>query len=325
MGIKRAIAPTKKANPTTKPAEGSILTSAAVDSYYTLEAERTEADRLRKCEFYAALCRAREAMSGVVATGVNTFDHYTYSTLNDLIAAVKVHLAKEQLFLSFTVISTEYGEERITAKGKTEYTAAAQVRATVYHALTGQSMSTECTAEGQDRADKRIPKAITIARRFAIQCMFNLYGEEDPEKDEYVGADDPGEKIPGGTKKDKKTAKKRVPAEPLEMPADREPSDSEPVKVDPVKAYIHRVSLALYPKDLEDLVGNLRTHGPLINDGDLSDQVWSHIESRMNKEKGEGGKWVNEDTNGVETSMLAARREHAGRYPDAAKQAEGVF
>jgi hypothetical protein len=135
-----------------------------------------------------ALIAAQSEMGGVGKSGTNTFDRYSYATLEDYVKAIRKPLAKHGLSIVTSVMFPERLEPRKTAKGNLEHAVNVGITIRLVHE-SGQWIETQSMGEGQDRADKALYKAITGARKYGLASLFNLATTDDPESDELVGRD----------------------------------------------------------------------------------------------------------------------------------------
>ena len=143
-----------------------------------------------------ALMKARQTISPTKKGGVNKFDDYAYATLEDWHNAVMPALLENGLMLSFSTISVENLEPRVTKKTKngketTSYQYVVQVicEGRLWH-TSGQWIEIGGVGQGQDRADKGVYKALTGCAKYLYAQLFALPTTDDPEGDSTVGDTD---------------------------------------------------------------------------------------------------------------------------------------
>lgn len=140
----------------------------------------------KETNLLAAKIKARQAMKTVAKTGFNSFDKYDYSTLADYLTAIEGPLADNGLDIVQEVTEVEH----FVSSSKTMPNGyRVKVETTLTHASTGDSIHHGTPGEAFDKGDKALWKAITGARKFALQLLFNLYGEDDPEQDSAPDAE----------------------------------------------------------------------------------------------------------------------------------------
>jgi hypothetical protein len=119
-------------------------------------------------------------------SGRNTYDKYTYATLEDYIAAIRLPLSEEGLALVFSQEHVETLEPRQTKGGGTEYGARVHMEMHLMHS-SGETWCCRGTGDGFDRGDKAVYKAATGARKYLIASALNLATSDDPEADSPQG------------------------------------------------------------------------------------------------------------------------------------------
>lgn len=113
--------------------------------------------------------------------GENEFHGYKYATEADTIAAVRPALIKHGLVLVPSMLG---GLNSPDANGNTSIV----MRYRLYHAASGQCISIDIPASGNDRnsrggvGDKGVYKAMTGAMKYALRQLLMLETGEDPEK-----------------------------------------------------------------------------------------------------------------------------------------------
>ena len=130
----------------------------------------------------AAIAKASASVHKVGKSGNNTFDKYTYGTLEDYIKACHDALAENELAVLSSVREYEVQEPRQSKQGGAQYAILIRLELTILHS-SGQWIKVHAIGEGQDRSDKATYKAITGARKYALAMAFNLVTSDDPERD----------------------------------------------------------------------------------------------------------------------------------------------
>jgi hypothetical protein len=134
----------------------------------------------------AAMHAARGDMQSVGMSGHNEFDHYDYATMGDFLEAVRGPLQGHGLLL----MAEEYGPPEYfkTPNPKMACGCRVMMQTTLTHIESGEVLRHLSAGEAWDRGDKALYKAKTGARKYGLQCLFNLYGDDDPERDSAPGA-----------------------------------------------------------------------------------------------------------------------------------------
>lgn len=141
-------------------------------------AEIRQSDSIAKLA--AALVAAQGKLKAVAKDGNNTFDKYTYATLENYVEVIRPVLAEHELCVICGGARMYAGSSRSTRSGGTEFITRVQLTVRIIHS-SGEWLELAAFGEGQDRADKGIYKAITGARKYALACAFNLVTSDDPE------------------------------------------------------------------------------------------------------------------------------------------------
>lgn len=111
----------------------------------------------------------------VAKRGRNDFHKYDYATEADITSAVRQHMAVRHLMLVPSVESVEWrGEGGI---------AMIHVRFTVHDGDNGEMLTFHIFAEGQDKGDKALYKAMTGATKYALLKLFLIPTGDDPERE----------------------------------------------------------------------------------------------------------------------------------------------
>lgn len=160
-------------------ATGTI--TAVEDGDRRIEFATPPAERTWGVEWLAAKRAARSGMGEVGKSGRNTFDNYDYSKLNDFLDVLEPALGEHGLLLEFEHIGETLWFDTISDKQPVGVKV--RLAAELWHVASGQYRRYEGIGEAWDRGDKALYKAITGARKYLIQLIFDLYSGDDPEKD----------------------------------------------------------------------------------------------------------------------------------------------
>lgn len=134
----------------------------------------------------AALVLAQAMVRDAGKSGENKFDKYTYSKLEDFLAACDMALSSNALALAMDTIECMHLADRITKNGGAEHCVQVKVRGTLIHG-SGETFVAFSYGEGQDRGDKATYKAITGAKKYLVAGLMKIATTDDPEADETVG------------------------------------------------------------------------------------------------------------------------------------------
>lgn len=222
-------------------------------------------------ELMKAIHAARQDMPEIGKSGKNSFDNYTYSTLVDYLASVLKGTNKHNLVVWCEVLDVEY---ITTTSEKMKNGSRVKVEVTVYHTPSGQSKSILSVGEAWDKGDKAVYKAVTGARKYALQLLFNLYGEDDPEVDSVP---DEGGSKPQTAPKTKTTSKKDTPKT---VPGVQS-KDSEP-EVESLEVWIQRIDAKEKPADLLTFItGKMLKDAGLSRTPDVFCGAFDHVAKRI--------------------------------------------
>ena len=140
-----------------------------------------------------AMLAARKEMGAVGKTGRNDFDKYDYSTLGDYLDVTEPACLKHDLLTSVEEIESEPFQ---STSGRMPNGWRVKIATRIKHVPTGEVVEHHQTGEAYDKGDKGFYKAFTGARKFALQGIWNLYGDDDPEKDSVPEDDAPNQRKP---------------------------------------------------------------------------------------------------------------------------------
>ncbi len=132
---------------------------------------------------YAKLARVFGKIHRVPKRGRNDFHKYDYATAADVLDAVRIPLAEENIFI-FPKTEDVTQVEWITPKDKpTQWKTTVTLSFTFCDGDTGATMQTIFKGEGIDVLDKGLPKALTAATKYFLQTTFLISTGDDPESD----------------------------------------------------------------------------------------------------------------------------------------------
>ncbi len=132
---------------------------------------------------YAKLARVFGKIHRVPKRGRNDFHKYDYATAADVLDAVRIPLAEENIFI-FPKTEDVTQVEWITPKDKPiQWKTTVTLSFTFCDGDTGATMQTIFKGEGIDALDKGLPKALTAATKYFLQTTFLVSTGDDPEAD----------------------------------------------------------------------------------------------------------------------------------------------
>jgi len=133
-----------------------------------------------------ALLAARRNMKLAGKSGSNTYDGYHYATEMDWHQAVMPALLAEGLVLVTSAEAPVNLDPRQTKGGGNEYPVQLATEALLLHS-SGQWLRITAVGQGQDRSDKGLAKAATVAGKLTYQLFFLLPKTAAPEKYSAAG------------------------------------------------------------------------------------------------------------------------------------------
>ena len=134
-----------------------------------------------------ALGAAMAEIGYVRGTGQNTHQRYSYTSDEDLTAAVQPVMAKHGLAMLPSGCEVERVEVK-TAKGGSATSVHVLQTWTIAHS-SGEWMRIQMPGEGRDSQDKGTPKALTAARKYALRHLFCVPTGDDAEKEARVNGE----------------------------------------------------------------------------------------------------------------------------------------
>jgi len=135
-------------------------------------------------ELTKALGAVMAAVGYVRGTGQNTQQRYSFTSDEDLAAAVQPALVANGVTLS--PVSADVRDLTLTtSKGNTMQRVVLVQSWRVAH-TSGQWMTIEVAGEGADSMDKATPKALTNARKYMLRLLFCIPTGDDTEREAAV-------------------------------------------------------------------------------------------------------------------------------------------
>lgn len=117
------------------------------------------------------LAKVMAIVESIPKTGYNAHHKYDYATERDITAAVRHHLAEQNVFVFPSVVSSE-------VKGDITY---AKVKFTLEDGDSGEKRECIIEGAGQDKGDKGLYKAYTGATKYFLLKAFLMPTGDDPE------------------------------------------------------------------------------------------------------------------------------------------------
>lgn len=128
------------------------------------------------------LVQVMEECRAIPKNGTNSFHHYKYTTLADVMEKINIALVKQKL-VSVVVPELIASMEVLTAKGTTEHLVTVKTNITLIDSESGQELHLCGLGSGQDSGDKAVMKAQTAAIKYAYMLSFAISSADDPETD----------------------------------------------------------------------------------------------------------------------------------------------
>ncbi len=134
-----------------------------------------------------AIGAAMAEIGYVRSTGQNTHQRYSYTSDEDLTAAVQPVMARHGLAMLPSGCEVERVEVK-TAKGGSATSVHVLQTWTIAHS-SGEWMRIQMPGEGRDSQDKGTPKALTAARKMTLRHLFCVPTGDDAEKEARVNGE----------------------------------------------------------------------------------------------------------------------------------------
>lgn len=137
-------------------------------------------------KIYEAICNAMSEVGAIAKTKRNAQQGFNYRGVDDVMNSLQPILVKHRIFAVPNVLKIQQTERQST-KGTAMLHTVADVKYTFY---TDDGSHVDCvvTGEGMDTGDKSIPKALSIAFKYACFQIFCIPTEEtapDPDAESH--------------------------------------------------------------------------------------------------------------------------------------------
>lgn len=154
---------------------------------------------------YAKWSKVQKAVALVAKNGKNDFHGFNYIRAEDLSAAVNAALSEHGLSMLYSITSVEAPRE-VAVKGGPVIRVFADI--TIVDGETGASFTCKTAGDGQDGADKALPKAVTASLKYWLKTSL-LVSDSEHEADAGEGGESqretrPRRKAPVGFSNDEK-------------------------------------------------------------------------------------------------------------------------
>lgn len=126
-----------------------------------------------KVSLYKKIVNVMGKVERVPKNGYNSFHKYKYATESDLVEHVRKFMVEEGLIVFNNMKSYEVNAD----------IAIATIDYTLCCTDTGESITSTIIAEGQDKGDKKFPKAMASGTKYFLMKTFLIPTGDDPEMD----------------------------------------------------------------------------------------------------------------------------------------------
>lgn len=121
-------------------------------------------------DIYAKMSAIMKDIKAVGKDRMNQIQRYSYRGFDDIANMLQPILAKNEVFITSSVLSREQ-VERVSTKGTPIFCTTLQVKYT-FHAPDGSSLDSVVFGEAMDSGDKSTNKAMTFAFKYALAQTF---------------------------------------------------------------------------------------------------------------------------------------------------------
>lgn len=128
----------------------------------------------------AKLVKVLASVESVGKTGWNDHQKYSYTTEEDVLAAVKKALIENKIFITQSSKITDV-KELTNDKGKKSFITCVETINTFIDAESGESLSVNSVGQGHDSMDKGVFKALTGANKYFLMKNLMISTGDDPE------------------------------------------------------------------------------------------------------------------------------------------------
>lgn len=129
-------------------------------------------------QLVTAVAAVMRDVGAVRATGVNSYDKYTYTTDKDLLEKLQPAMVEHGLVLMPVSIDVD----RDIVDGKNKHRATVKCVYALCH-TSGERIDLQIVGEGSDRGDKAVYKALTGAYKYLLRQSFAIPTGDDVESD----------------------------------------------------------------------------------------------------------------------------------------------
>lgn len=187
------------------------------------------------------LAEVMGAVGVVIKHGRNDFHNYDYATEADVVATVRVELAKRQIVLLPEILSHQI----VPIGGKGEMLTTLEMRFTFIDGDTSEELSRLWLGAGSDKGDKGAYKAMTGGEKYFLLKTFLIPTGDDPEKTDQADKEEPKtdkeepKMAPLGQRPNAQPVQpaKAAVAPPGQRPNVQPPSKARPSDAPPSKAF----------------------------------------------------------------------------------------
>lgn len=138
--------------------------------------------------FVAKLSRVLGKIHRVPKRGRNDFHKYDYATEADILAAVRLPLAEEGLFIFSNLDRKDVQPWELGANKGPQFKTTVFMTFYLCDSETGFAVPAQFQGEGIDNLDKGLAKAITAATKYFLKTTFLIATGDDPEADTQLDA-----------------------------------------------------------------------------------------------------------------------------------------
>lgn len=138
--------------------------------------------------FIAKLSRVLGKIHRVPKRGRNDFHKYDYATEANILAAVRLPLAEEGLFIFANIDRKDVQPWGLGANKGPQFKTTVFMTFYLCDSETGFAVPAQFQGEGVDNLDKGLAKAITAATKYFLKTTFLIATGDDPEADTELDA-----------------------------------------------------------------------------------------------------------------------------------------
>ena len=127
---------------------------------------------------YARIQAVQQEVRTVIKLGFNEFHKYKYTYERDYIAEIKPLLGKHGL-----VITSDVKEYKVEPVKTDSFIGYVFLNFTITDLVSKQSLTVGFPGQGEDKGDKSLPKALTMATKYFLAKTFLVETGDDSEQD----------------------------------------------------------------------------------------------------------------------------------------------